>query len=237
MNRKFLAVLLTTVAVLQSKAVFGQLSRIISRFEERLPRVDERLEPEIVTEGVVREVLPRSVLTLTPSQTNFIDTHQDEITKLEGNPTLVAANREKEFIALTVDQQKQIFRQYGQFFKTSTPSQDFSRTSSNARMSIDVMQENGVRVCPVSTEMRAITLALTSDSELVQVVQLPDLQYQQLVFEEQCLNTNCHGVLNSRCVAVPRFVRACVIDLSTNKITMTDIQVECCACHVSFPWQ
>ncbi|XP_077865116.1 uncharacterized protein LOC144351279 [Saccoglossus kowalevskii] len=170
---------------------------------------------------------------------------QDQLESVEqfrGRPVtqLIEEHRNDGIIDLTTDQQRSILQQYGSFF-TPTSSKSYpmaGETIFSAQGDGNRGNTNyGTRVCEVTSGWNEIGLAMTADNRLVQVVQLSDLQYKQLIFEETCLTTSCTGVSGtSQCVAVPRYVRGYVIDLDTNKFTTSDIQVHSCACHTQLFW-
>ncbi|XP_077992446.1 uncharacterized protein LOC144446535 [Glandiceps talaboti] len=201
--------------------------------QEALLQADDSPSQDELTEAQAVRV---EEVSLTPHQIDDIANSRETIERYEKNPTLVKQNQFSTIVPLTQDQQAKILREYPYFFKAQTRSDgDISFRQSASNTGAEIPQENGIRVCPVSTDWQAITLAITPENQLVQVVQLPDVMYEQLVFEETCTTTTCNGVANSVCAAVPRYVRAVVIDLVTNGITITDITVHCCACHTRFP--
>ncbi|XP_077985782.1 uncharacterized protein LOC144440295 [Glandiceps talaboti] len=75
--------------------------------------------------------------------------------------------------------------------------------------------DNVIRVCGAQSRSEFINLAFNTDGNLVQVVQLPDRNQKQWIYQEECIDTTCDGVTGCFCKEEITNVKALVINLRT----------------------
>ncbi|XP_077993694.1 uncharacterized protein LOC144447521 [Glandiceps talaboti] len=81
---------------------------------------------------------------------------------------------------------------------------------------------NSARVCEATTGLKALVLALNSTGHLVQLVQFPEKDQRQWIFQEKCVRNVCTGVTGScSCEEELSEVNALVIDLRTGQLVDT----------------
>ncbi|XP_070543324.1 uncharacterized protein [Ptychodera flava] len=180
-------------------------------------------------------------------QASQIQRNRSTIHLLENHPNFLKLSRfQRPIVKLTPEQQHQILEQGEGIFSSveDLPSHSVleyvptSGPNSNSdpspgrirRISRSAVENPTVRVCEVEAGLQAISLALNADGELVQLVQFPELQQQQWIFEERCLFDTCSGVQGGACQEVARSVKAMVINFKTRVITDSWIQAHCCIC-------
>ncbi|XP_022110265.1 uncharacterized protein LOC110989883 [Acanthaster planci] len=125
-------------------------------------------------------------------------------------------------VTLTPAQRDQILAQYGDYFSRADELPTLRQSRS---------VQTQTNICPRQEHWEDLTLALTNDDELIQVVQFPETDDKQWILTERCTQNYCSFVSNCACSTNTRLVRAFVISLDQSVVARKFIKVYCCAAY------
>ncbi|XP_071807765.1 uncharacterized protein [Asterias amurensis] len=136
-------------------------------------------------------------------QIQQIMSQRSVIEEIERNPQLLSnATHHKSFVTLTPRQNQQILRKYPAIFRDNK-----SVLTSSSTMGT----ETTAQICPPEPIHRRLVLAFTPEGQLVQLLQMPEQNDNQLILEETCKDEVSFGKI---CRVVERVVIALFVNLS-----------------------
>lgn len=153
-------------------------------------------------------------------------------------------DNQQSIVTLTPAQEEEILANYGDLFASTTEIEDRMKLREEAMASAADSENKGelvnssrkkrastTRVCPALQVYEALTLALTELNILVQVIQIPGVDYRQWFLQESCQYASS-VVADADCATTDRLVQALIIDLNSGNIQYEWIRVRSCVSFV-----
>ncbi|KAJ8024990.1 hypothetical protein HOLleu_35065 [Holothuria leucospilota] len=137
----------------------------------------------------------------------------------------IVGGRDQPIVNLTEEQIAKLLPYYRELFHR--PSQHGVGEQPSPSSEPRARRSTQQRICPADPVVTQPQLAVNSNGQTVQIVQLNSVDMTQVFFEERCLHETS-PISSATCVQSTRFVTALVIDLQTQQIKQQAIGIQSC---------